>query len=140
MTELIERELQLPYNPDEVWTALTDTHWLESWLAETVELDAHPGGDARFVVDGEARDGWVEEVTPPVAGDGSGRPGRLTFWWQAPDASPSRVSIEVIATDQGTLMRVVEARPMDVLDLVGLPLPGGSSFGERRFGPALVAG
>jgi hypothetical protein len=31
---------------------------------------------------------------------------------------------------------VVESRPLDVLDLVGMPLPG---IGGPSFGPALVA-
>jgi uncharacterized protein YndB with AHSA1/START domain len=139
VTELIERELEVPVEPERVWRALTDPRWLESWLAEVVELEARPGGDARFVVGGETREGWVEEVRPPATGDPSDPTGRLTFWWQAADASPSRVCIELSATEEGTRVRVVEARPLDVLDLVGLPLPGGSHLGERRFGPALVA-
>lgn len=140
MSELIERELELPYHLHEVWQALTDQEWLESWLAEVVDLELRPGGDARFVVGGESREGWVEEVRPPEAGGRDRGTGRLTFWWQAKDAAPSRVCIELIATDGGTLIRVIEARPLDVLDLVGLPLPGYDHLGERRFGPALVAG
>ncbi|HEX3974764.1 MAG TPA: SRPBCC domain-containing protein [Solirubrobacteraceae bacterium] len=140
MTELIERELELPYPPEELWQALTDQKWLESWLADAVELELRPGGDARFVVGGETREGWVEEVRPPEPGDRGGRNGCLTFWWQAEDASPSRVQIELTPTEGGTRIRVVEARPLDVLDLVGLPLPGQGHLGEPRFGPALVAG
>jgi uncharacterized protein YndB with AHSA1/START domain len=139
VTELIERELELPYLPDELWRALTDQGWLESWLADAVDLELRPGGDARFVVGGETREGWVEEVRPPEPGDRGGRSGCLTFWWQAEDASPSRVCIELTPTEGGTRIRVVEARPLDVLDLVGLPLPGQGHLGERRFGPALVA-
>jgi len=138
--ELIERELELPYHPKELWQALTQQEWLESWLADVVDLDLRPGGDARFVVAGETREGWVEEVCPPESGDRDGGTGRLSFWWQTEDASASRVSIELIPTAGGTLIRVVEARPLDVLDLVGLPLPGYGHLGERRFGPALVAG
>jgi hypothetical protein len=40
-----------------------------------------------------------------------------------------------VATER-TLLRVVESRPLDVLDLSGTPLPG---HGGRTFGPALVA-
>jgi uncharacterized protein YndB with AHSA1/START domain len=138
--ELIERELELPYDPQELWQALTDQEWLESWLAEVVDLELRPGGDARFVVCGESREGWVEEVLPPESVDRDGGTGRLTFWWQAEDGPTSRVCIELTATDGGTLIRVVEARPLDVLDLVGLPLPGYGHLGEQRFGPALVAG
>jgi uncharacterized protein YndB with AHSA1/START domain len=140
VSELIERELELPYHPLQLWHALTEQEWLESWLAEVVELELRPGGDAHFVVGGESREGWVEEVCPPEAGDRERGTGRLSFWWQAADASPSRVCIELTETDGGTRIRVVEARPLDVLDLVGLPLPGYGHLGERRFGPALVAG
>ena len=140
VTELIERELELPYHPQELWQALTQQEWLESWLADVVDLQLWAGGDARFVVRGETREGWVEEVRPPEPGDGNAGTGCLTFWWHAEDASPSRVCIELTATGGGTLIRVVEARPLDVLDLVGLPLPGYGHSGEQRFGPALVAG
>jgi uncharacterized protein YndB with AHSA1/START domain len=140
VTELIKRELELPYVPEAIWRALTDQEWLETWLAEAVELELRPGGDARFVVGGETREGWVEEVRAPEPGDRGDRSGCLTFWWQAGDASPSRVCIELTPTEEGTRIRVVEARPLDVLDLVGLPLPGQGHSGEHRFGPALVAG
>ena len=140
MRELIERELQLPYHPQELWQALTHEEWLTSWLADVVNLELRPGGDARFVVCGETREGWVEEVRPPESGTPDGATGCLTFWWQTEDGSPSRVCIELTGTDGGTLVRVVEARPLDVLDLVGLPLPGYGHLGEQRFGPALVAG
>jgi uncharacterized protein YndB with AHSA1/START domain len=140
VTELIERELELPYEPERLWQALTDPEWLKSWLADAVDLELRPGGDARFVVGGEVRDGWVEEVRPPEPGERGDLTGRLTFWWQAEDASPSRVCIELTPTEGGTRIRVVEARPLDVLDLVGLPLPGQTHLGEQRFGPALVAG
>jgi uncharacterized protein YndB with AHSA1/START domain len=140
MRELIERELELPYHPQELWQAFTRKDWLESWLAEVVDVELRPGGDARFVVGGESREGWVEEVLPPESGDRDIRTGRLTFWWQAEGESPSRVCIELTGTEGGTLIRVVEARPLDLLDLVGLPLPGYDHLGERRLGPALVAG
>ncbi len=35
-----------------------------------------------------------------------------------------------------TRLRIVETRPLEVLDLVGIPLPG---HGGARYGPALVA-
>ena len=70
VTELIEREFELPYHPQELWQALTEQEWLESWLADVVDLDLRPGGDARFVVGGESREGWVEEALPPESGDG----------------------------------------------------------------------
>jgi uncharacterized protein YndB with AHSA1/START domain len=134
MTDLIERELALTASPDEVWRALTDPAWLQLWLADEVWLEPWPGGDARFTIGDEVREGWVEEVTAPPAGDG-GR-GRLAFWWSVGEEPASRVEMELIATEQGTRLRIVETRPLHVLDLVGTPLPG---QGGRHYGPALVA-
>jgi uncharacterized protein YndB with AHSA1/START domain len=132
MPDLITRELDLPVAPGAVWQAITQPEWLESWLAETVSIDLHPGGDARFVVDGEAREGWVEDVRPP----GDARSGVLTFWWQADGEPASRVSLQITPTAGGTRLRVMEARPLEVLDLVGIPMRD-SGHGSR--GPSLVA-
>lgn len=124
MTERIERELSLEALAEDVWAAIT----ADGWLADEVELDMRPGGDARFRSGSTVKSGWVEEALAPW---------RLAFWW-APDGEPaSRVELTLEqALDGGTHLRVVESRPLDVLDLVGVPLsrPGGASYG-----PALVA-
>lgn len=135
MTELIRREMNLEATPEEVWAALTDPDLLGAWLADEAWLELWPGGEARFVIDGRERAGWVEEAAAPPS-DGRGE-GRLTFWW-ADDGEPaSRVELTLRRLDggPGTRLRVVETRPLEVLDLVGVPLPG---HGGRRFGPALV--
>jgi uncharacterized protein YndB with AHSA1/START domain len=139
MTDLIERELTLPAPPEAVWQALTDPDWLREWLADEAELQLRPGGDARFRIGADTRTGWVEEVTPPA----DGAAGRLSFWWEQEGEPASRVALELTHTDEGTRLRVVESRPLDVLDLVGIPLGGTGGFGTRdgsRYGPALVAG
>lgn len=136
MTDLIERELELPVPPEAVWQALTDPEWLREWLADEAELELWPGGDARFQIGDETRTGWVEEATSPV--DGEEGSARLAFWWEVDGEPASRVQLELTATASGTRLRVVETRPLDVRDLVGIPLPGQSRFGGERFGPALV--
>jgi hypothetical protein len=138
MTDLIERELALPGTPAQLWPALTDPEWLGSWLADEVALELRPGGEARFRFGDEVRDGWVEEVSPPARGSAPGTTGRLCFWWQTADEAASRVSLELIGGDGPTTLRVIEARPLEVLDLVGLPMPGDASGGER-YGPVLIA-
>jgi uncharacterized protein YndB with AHSA1/START domain len=138
MTDLIERELTLPASPETVWEALTDPDWLREWLADEAELQLRPGGDARFRVGEETRTGWVEEATPPA----DGAAGRLAFWWEQEGEPASRVALELTAADDGTHLRVVESRPLDVLDLVGIPLRGAGGQGTpdgNRYGPALVA-
>jgi uncharacterized protein YndB with AHSA1/START domain len=142
MTDLIERELELPAPPEAVWEVLTDPGWLQEWLADEVSLQLSPGGDARFRIGEETRNGWVEEVTPPS----EGATGRLAFWWETGGGEAgdmSRVALELTHLAQGTRLRVVESRPLDVLDLVGTPLGGHTDtvgdLGGERFGPALVA-
>lgn len=137
MTEPIERELTLPAEPEQVWEAVTDPAWLSLWLAESVELEPRPGGEARFVVDGEPRTGWVEEASPPRRDGRRAASARLAFWWSTGDDPASRVELELTACPDGTRLRVCESRPLEVLDLVGIPLPG--QGGGRRLGPALVA-
>jgi uncharacterized protein YndB with AHSA1/START domain len=140
MTDLIERELELPAPPDAVWEALTDAAWLAHWLADEVVLDLWPGGDAHFRIGEERREGWVEEVAPP----GEDGIGRLAFWWEADGEPATRVALELTRSDGGSRLRVIENRPLDVLDLVGTPLGGldgaVGGLGGQRFGPALVVG
>lgn len=135
MTDLVQRELELESTPEAAWTALTDPTWVSAWLADEVELDCVPGGEARFTLDGEERAGWVEEAIPPrESGDGHGR---LTFWWARDDEPASRVELELSPLADGrTLLRVAETRPPELLDLIGMPLPGSRSHG---YGPSLVA-
>ncbi|MBV9417461.1 MAG: hypothetical protein JO363_20920 [Solirubrobacterales bacterium] len=61
---------------------------------------------------------------------------RLTFWWAVDDEPASRVELRIDAHGGSTRLRVVETRPLDVLDLIGVPLPGA---GGANYGPALVA-
>jgi uncharacterized protein YndB with AHSA1/START domain len=123
MTERIERELWLPATPDAVWDAVTS----DGWLADHVRIDLRPGGDAHFDSSDEARSGWVEDVSVPD---------RLTFWWAVDDEPASRVELMIDPRGAGTRLRIVETRPLEVLDLVGVTLPG---IGGATYGPALVA-
>jgi uncharacterized protein YndB with AHSA1/START domain len=124
MTDRIERELELDAPVQEVWDAITS----DGWLADEVSFDLLPGGEAEFRSADETRTGWVEEALAPS---------RLAFWWSADEEPASRVELTLVPDgDWGTRLRVVESRPLEVLDLVGIPLgrPGGTTFG-----PALVA-
>jgi uncharacterized protein YndB with AHSA1/START domain len=133
MTDRIEREVRVQAPAEQVWDAVIG----DGWLADEVELDLVPGGDAAFRWDDmPGKDGWVEDVRAPFdAADGAGR---LAFWWASDDEPATRV--ELTLTPDGstaTVVRVAETRPLDRLDLVGTPLPGAG--GQRSYGPALVA-
>ena len=123
MSERIEREVWLPVSPEVVWDAVTS----DGWLAEHVSLDLRPGGEAEFESAERVRHGWIEEASAPS---------RLSFWWSDDDEPASRVEIRIDAREESTRLRIVESRPLEVLDLVGVPLPGA---GGATFGPALVA-
>jgi uncharacterized protein YndB with AHSA1/START domain len=130
MVDRIERELVLPALPEEVWETVTGP----GWLADDVELDLVVGGEARFSSEHETRTGWIEEVAPP--GDAE-RAGRLVFWWSRDGEPASRVELWLEPEgDSDTRLRVFEERPLEVLDLVGIPLPG---TGESSHGPALLS-
>ena len=134
MTDSIQRELELEAPPAAVWDSLTDSELLAEWLADEVKLELRPGGDAHFRIGDRIRTGWVEEVSPPHPGRDCAR---LTFWWGEDEEPASRVQLALAETERGTTMlRIVETRPLEILDLVGLPLPG---LGGARRGPALVA-
>ncbi len=123
MTDRIERELWLPAPPDAVWEAVTS----DGWLADHVRLDLRPGGDAQFESGDRVRSGWVEDVVAPE---------RLAFWWATGDEPASRVELKIEERDAGSRLHVVETRPLEVLDLVSVPLP---RAGGATYGPALVA-
>jgi uncharacterized protein YndB with AHSA1/START domain len=123
MDDKIERELVVDASPEEVWDAIVG----DGWLADEVELDLRVGGDAIFRSGQQTRTGWVEDVLAPE---------RLAFWWAVDGQPATRVELRVLTEQDATRVRVVESRPLDVLDLVGTPLPGASG---RTFGPALVA-
>jgi uncharacterized protein YndB with AHSA1/START domain len=139
MTHKVERDLDLPAGIEQAWQALTESQWLERWLADEVELELWPGGKARFRVGETERRGWVEEVSAPSNRDPSDRPhsGRLVFWWAEDDEPASRVELTVTpAGEQTTSICVVETRPLADLDLIGLPGPG---VDGSIYGPALIA-
>lgn len=137
MTDRIERELELPARSEEVWEALTDPERLAGWLADEISFDLRPGGEASFRDGDRLRRGWVEEVSPPdspAAREAGG--GRLTFWWASVDEPATRVELTLEPTPGGTRLRVVETRPLELLDAVGIPLFGS---GGASFAPELVA-
>jgi len=131
MIDRIERELLLDASPEEVWDVVTGPRW----LADDVCMDLIPGGDARFRSGHSVKTGWVEEACPPD--DAATTPGRLAFWWAFDGHPATRVELMLDRErESGTRLRVIETRPLEVLDLIGTPLPG---TGCRRLGPALVA-
>ena len=111
----VERETVVPGTPEEAWRAVLES----DWLGEGVQIEAQPGGEVE-------PDGFVEHADPPR---------RLVFWWSAPGEDATRVEIELDEIDEGTRVRVVESRPLAVLDAYGSDL--GAAIGVR--GPHALA-
>lgn len=134
MTDYVERQLDLPAPPRIVWRFLLDPELLGQWLADEVTLDPTPGGEATFRVGEELRSGWVEQVSPPLQDDDGAE---LAFWWTREAEPASHVRVTLTPDDDGnTRLRIVETRPLEMLDLIGIPQPG---EGNTRPGPLLLA-
>jgi uncharacterized protein YndB with AHSA1/START domain len=117
-SEQARSEILVPASAEETWEALTDPERLREWLADDVtELDLRPGGDLGLELDDAQRRGFFEEVDEPR---------RLVFWWGEDGEESSRVQIDLEPDTEGTRVRVLETRPLEVLDLPGIELDAGS--------------
>jgi uncharacterized protein YndB with AHSA1/START domain len=98
----LTREITLPATAEEVWQSLEEPEW----LGEDASIELQPDGDVRA---GD-RTGFVEEVEEER---------RLVFWWAAPDEDSTRVELLLEEEGDFTHVRVVESRPLALLDLFG---------------------
>jgi uncharacterized protein YndB with AHSA1/START domain len=101
----LKREITLPASAEEVWRSLAEP----AWLGEDALLELRPDGEVRA---GD-RTGFVEEVDEPS---------RLVFWWSAPGEDATRVELDLEEDGEETHVRVVESRPLALLDLYGAEL------------------
>ena len=76
------------------------------------------------------RSGFVEEADAPR---------RLVFWWSDPGEDATRVEIELDETGDGTRVRVVESRPLAILDGRDLAIELGGAGGGAT-GPVALVG
>jgi uncharacterized protein YndB with AHSA1/START domain len=131
MNKAVERELLVPEPPEEVWRSLAEP----AWLGEDASIELEPAGEVRTA----DRSGFVEEADEPR---------RLVFWWSAEDEEASRVELDLEEVDAGTLVRVTESTPLEILSVRGrdlaleLDLAGGSGpvASAAAGGAALVMG
>lgn len=101
----LTREIILPATAEEVWRSLAEP----TWLGEDASIDLRPDGE---VLVGE-RTGFVEEAEEPH---------RLVFWWSEPGEDATRVELELDPQGEETRVRVVESRPLALLDLYGVEI------------------
>jgi uncharacterized protein YndB with AHSA1/START domain len=101
----LTREITLPATSEEVWRSLEEP----AWLGDDASIELHPDGE----VHAGDRTGFVEEVEEER---------RLVFWWAAPDEDSTRVELELEEDGGFTRVRVVESRPLAMLDLYGVEI------------------
>lgn len=91
----IDRSVDLPAKPDDVWERIVEGDLAEEWMG--VRLDPRPGG----VVNVPDREmiGTVEEVIPGES---------ITWSWREIDGEPSQVTIEISPTETGTRISITE--------------------------------
>jgi len=91
----IERSIEIPAQPDEVWERVVDGAVAEEWMG--VRLEPRRGGTVtvpdRVVI------GTVEEVVPGES---------ITWSWREADGDPSQVTITVEPVEIGTRVTIVE--------------------------------
>jgi uncharacterized protein YndB with AHSA1/START domain len=107
--ERVDRRVELPVPPEEVWPALSDGRRLSDWFGADISIDARPGGRATFRwPDGRER-GAVVEIADP------GR--RLAFRWLPFERWPTgetvvtgsgRVELELAPAGEGSVLTVSE--------------------------------
>ncbi|WP_354698185.1 hypothetical protein DSM112329_03850 [Paraconexibacter sp. AEG42_29] len=127
--DIVRREVVLDADLDTAWSALASADGLQTWLAESVDVEIAPGAKGTITDhDGVVRDATVEEVVP-------GR--RVALRWAASGHEPTVVdlTLEPLGDDRTRLV-VVEV-PAAVVHAVStqLVIAGTSAFR----GPALVA-
>lgn len=98
----LTREITLPATAEEVWRSLEEP----AWLGDDASIELEPDGEVRA---GD-RTGFVEEVEEER---------RLVFWWAAPNEDSTRVELSLEEDEDVTHVRVVESRPLAMLDLYG---------------------
>ena len=91
----IERSVDVPADPGEVWERIVDGDLAEEWMG--VRVEPRPGGDVTV----PDRDiiGTVEEVVPGES---------ITWSWREIDGDPSQVTIYLTPTKEGTRVTIVE--------------------------------
>lgn len=102
----IERSIEVPATPDEVWERIVDGDLSEEWMGARIE--PRRGGTVEVV--GRDMIGTVEEVDEARS---------ITWSWRERDGDPSQVTIDLEPSETGTIVRITE-RLLD-FTITGLP-------------------
>ena len=99
----IEKERFIKATPQRVFLALTEQAELERWFLVKAELDLRPGGAISFEWDrarGVYNKGSILVLDPPH---------RLSYTWEAMEPSPTPVTFELTAENDGTRLHLIHS-------------------------------
>lgn len=95
----LEKELFIKASPQRIFKALTTKEDLERWFLVKAEVDLRPGGEIRFEWGPDASEvGKIIVLEPPH---------RLSYSWEALEPSPTTITFELTAENDGTRLRLI---------------------------------
>ena len=101
---MIERQVEYPVTPDELWRAVTEPDHLDEWFGGHLDWEPAPGSPFTFTEDNGARwSGVVVDVDP-------GRSLRFTWWPDEDPCDASTVGFDIEKTEGGAGLRITETR------------------------------
>lgn len=109
----IDREIHIDAPPEVVFEVISSPEHIREWWGADSDFAAAPGETSEFV--------WGDETTPrahvvPFAVVEADPPRRFSFRWMppdspltAPESSPLLVTFELVASGDGTVLRLSES-------------------------------
>jgi uncharacterized protein YndB with AHSA1/START domain len=114
----IERTIELPQGPDQVWAALTTAEGLSGWFGTVSDLELRPGADfeLRFEEEKHTARLRIAAAEPPR---------RFAYTWALitlPQDDPRRTHVEFVLepSDGGTRLTVTETGFAQAPDELGI--------------------
>jgi uncharacterized protein YndB with AHSA1/START domain len=99
MGRTLEKELFIKASPERVFRALTEKEELERWFLVKAEVDLRPGGAIRFEWGPSTIEvGKILVLEPPY---------RLSYSWEAMEPSPTTITFELAAENDGTRLHLI---------------------------------
>ena len=99
MTKNIEKEPFINAIPERVFQALTERDDMERWFVQKAEVDLRPGGAIRFEWAPDAVEIGKILVLEPSH--------RLSYSWEALSPSPTTITFELTAENDGTRLHLI---------------------------------
>jgi uncharacterized protein YndB with AHSA1/START domain len=101
VSHTIENDIFIKASLERVFRALTEKAELERWFFVRADVDLRPGGAIRFKGEPDVVEkGTILVVDPPH---------RLSYTWEALEPTPTTITFELTAENDGTRLRHIHA-------------------------------